>query len=502
MLMASYWLNSRMSGDQSTYSYHVLNVVIHLVSSGLIFLVVRRFLEWSGTAQPRRDWLAAFAAAVFLLHPAQSEAVAYLAGRSEALSVAIFMAAFAVFLYRKEREIGWGTVVLVLALFGMALLSKEHTVVLPALLLVTDYWWNPGFSWRGIRGNWRLYAVTAVGAAGGVALFRNLIFYSASAGFGLKDLPWYQYLFTEFRALFVYPAEFLLPVRLTADWDFPVSRTILDHGAIVGLIVLLALSGLAWHYRRRYPLACFGFFVYLVLMAPTSSILPIKDPVAERRLYLSMLGLLLIMVDGIRRIKADPRKLAAVSGVLLLAAAAATRARAAIWADPVALWEDTAAKSPHKRRVLFQLASAYFDAGKFGKSVEQYRKTALEFPPDYNLLIDWALAYDRLNQMGPALDKLRQAAAMEPTAHVYTQIAMVYANRRLWADALDALVTAERIDPGYAPIYWYRGKIAAASNQFAPAVENYRRALALDPTMEPNIGPDLAAAEAHLRAGK
>jgi tetratricopeptide (TPR) repeat protein len=152
--------------------------------------------------------------------------------------------------------------------------------------------------------------------------------------------------------------------------------------------------------------------------------------------------------------------------------------------------------------VLFQLASAYFDAGKFGKSVEQYRKTALEFPPDYNLLIDWALAYDRLNQMGPALDKLRQAAAMEPTAHVYTQIAMVYANRRLWADALDALVTAERIDPGYAPIYWYRGKIAAASNQFAPAVENYRRALALDPTMEPNIGPDLAAAEAHLRAGK
>ena len=69
-----------------------------------------------------------------------------------------------------------------------------------------------------------------------------------------------------------------MPANLTADWDFPISRNILDHGALVGLTALVALAVAAWHYRRRFPLASFGFFTYLVLMAPTSSILPIRIP--------------------------------------------------------------------------------------------------------------------------------------------------------------------------------------------------------------------------------
>ena len=58
------------------------------------------------------------------------------------------------------RQLG-ATAAAVLALFGAALLSKEHTIVLPALLLLTDYWWNPGFSFKGIRANWKLYAPMA-----------------------------------------------------------------------------------------------------------------------------------------------------------------------------------------------------------------------------------------------------------------------------------------------------------------------------------------------------
>ena len=76
VLMASYWLNSRISGDESTYSYHIFNVLIHLATTGLIFLIARRLLEWSRIDRLRRDVLAAFAAALFLLHPIQSESVA------------------------------------------------------------------------------------------------------------------------------------------------------------------------------------------------------------------------------------------------------------------------------------------------------------------------------------------------------------------------------------------------------------------------------------------
>src|SRR5271157_2695636 len=227
VLMFTYWINSRISAEDP-YSYHLLNVIIHCLTSLLMFPMVRRLLEWSGAQARLRNLLAGFAALVFLLHPVQAESVAYLAGRSEALSVLLVFASFTVFLYRPQPAVSWPVAGAVLALFGAAVLAKEHTVVLPALLLLTDYWWNPGFSFRGIRGNWKLYAPMAAGAAAAVALAWNLIVHGSGAGFGL-DIKWYQYLFTEFRALLVYIQEFLLPVNLTADWYFPISKSIFDH---------------------------------------------------------------------------------------------------------------------------------------------------------------------------------------------------------------------------------------------------------------------------------
>jgi len=496
-LMATYWMNTRLSGDDPS-SYHVVNVLIHLAASALVFLIVRRLLEWSQAPAARRTLLAGFAGGLFLLHPIQTEAVAYVAGRSEALSVTFLLAAYAVFLYRRQAAIGWGTMLLVLALFGLAVLSKEHTIVLPALLLLTDFWWNPGLAWRGALANWRLYAALALGAIAGVEHFWWQILYSPSAGFGLLGVSWYQYLFTEARALFVYPAEFLLPVRLNADWDFPFSRNVFDHGAIFGLIALVALAAAAWHYRRRFPLACFGFFTYLVLMSPTSSIMPIADPVAERRIYLGMLGLLLIVLDVVGRIRTDTRKLAAAFAAILLAATLITHARAAVWADPVALWQDTAEKSPHKRRVLFQLASSYTGAGRCRDAVEEYQKVAQGWPPNYEMLVDWGLAYDCANQPDLALEKLRQAATMEGSAHVYTQIARVYAERRRWAEALDALAVAEKLDPSFATTYAYRGKILFNLNRAEDAVAEYQRALALQPSLEGVVRQDLAEAQAKV----
>ena len=496
LLMLTYWLNSKLSGSD-TFSYHVFNVVFHCCTTVLVFFIVRRLVEWSGAMHSRRDLLAGFAASIFLLHPMQTEAVAYLAGRSEGFSVMLVYAAFAVFLYRAETQASWRTSAAVLGLFLLALSSKEHTVALPALLLLTDYWWNSGSALKALRGNWRLYAPMLAGALCGVAYFWQLILHSPSAGFGLKDLPWYQYLFTQFRALFVYPRLFLLPVGQDLDWDFPLSRTLLDHGAIVGMVVLIALAGAAFYYRRRFPLATYGFFVYLVLMAPTSSVLPIKDPVAERRLYFSMLGLLLIAVDVLARVKVERRTLSYSCAAIALALAFATHARAALWADPVALWEDTTRKSPNKSRTHFQLAVSYTDAQRFSAAIAEFEKTAQIKKPDYNLLVDWGLAYDAMNRPDDAVAKLRQAAALEQTAHVYSQIGMIYAKQKRYPEALDALAQAEKIDPGWAPTYNYRAKIKFQQNDNAGAVADYRRALALDPTLA-DAREELPRAEAML----
>jgi tetratricopeptide (TPR) repeat protein len=503
LLMFSYWVNTRISLED-TSSYHVLNVLIHALAGIFVFLVIRRLLEWAGAGESSRTPWAAFGALLFLLHPLQAESVAYISGRSDSLCGMFGCASFAAFLYRRSPAISWAGAVPVVLLFGAAVLTKEQAVVLPALFVLTDLWWNQGSPLRGVRANWRLYVILAAGAAGGVALFWQLIFgggSGGSAGFTLRDFTWYQYLFTEFRAVFAYLFNFLLPVNLTVDWDFPISHNILEHGAIFGLAGLLALAAVAWRYRGSFPLAGYGFFVFLVLLSPTSSILPIQDPIADRRMYFPVLGLILIVIDLFRRLKVEPKVLAAGASALLAASAFAAHARAEVWSDPVLLWQDTALKSPNKPRAHFQLAFAWFEQDRFDLAVAEFQKTAELKPPTADLLLDWGLAYDGLHQPELALAKLRQSAAIDPSVQVYTQIAKVYAGQQRWAEALDALATAEQRNPTYPITYVFRGKIYLNTNRPAEAVEQYKRALAIDPNVQDGQH-DLAIAQSMLRTGR
>src|SRR5262249_2157756 len=154
---------------------------------------------------------------------------------------------------------------------------------------------------EGVKRNWRLYGLVILGSAGGAFYVLNVLRQSGSAGFAMKDLTWPQYFFTQCRVIWTYLRMYVLPIGLNLDPDVPISKTILDHGAVFGLLGLLAAVGLAIYYRKRYPLASFGFLATLLLLAPTSSIAPLRDPQAEHRLYLPFIGLLLITAEVLRR---------------------------------------------------------------------------------------------------------------------------------------------------------------------------------------------------------
>ena len=491
LLMLTYWVNYRLSQFQP-YSYHAFNVIFHVANSVFIFLIARKVLQFANVVSTRRDILAGFAGALFLLHPVNSESVAYITSRSEDLSVLLFLGAWTAFLYRPQTQTTWARAAMVLALFGAAALTKEHTIMLPAVLLLTDYFWNPPFSFEGIRRNWRMYLPVAAGFVLVVAyLFTTLrtaiLQGVGAAGFGLKDFTWYQYFFTECRAFWLYIRLFLFPAGLRVDYDFPISHTILEHGALVGLIAILAVAGAAFHYRRRYPLAAFGFFTFVILMAPTSSFMPIKDPVVEYRLYLSMIGLLFIVLEFLRRVDVTQRNSMVLLAGVLLVAGIATYERNFVWSDPRLLWADTVAKSPNLARAEFHLAEAYREQGDCAKALPHYaRATELDPPAKHSywyasIFVDWGLAYDCLNREDEALAKFRQASALGPTAHVYSQIGMIYGKQKKNAEAMEALQKAVQLDPSFAMTYVYMGGVYQNMGDLADAIAQFKHALAIDP---------------------
>lgn len=501
LLMLTYWINYQTSGE-ATSSYHIFNVILHFLNGILIYLAVAKLSDTDRGTSFRLSpptLLAGFAAALFLLHPLQTESVSYIASRSETLSVFFFLAAFTVFLYRKTSSASFPTAAIILLLFGAACLTKEHAAVLPALLLLTDYYWNPGFSFTGIRQNWRLYVPIALAAAAGLAYVWRVLSTATSAGFGMKDLTWYQYFFTECRAFWQYLLLYLFPFGQNIDHDFPVSHTIFEHGAIVGLIALLALIAAAWHWSRSFPLESYGLFTFLLLLAPTSSFIPIRDTFVERRTYLPFIGLLLITVGLLRRCKTrfaiSQSTMTATLSLILFAAAFLTFQRNQLWGSAVGIWRDSVTKAPAKFRPRFQLAYAYYNAGQCNEAATEFGQASQLQQQDYSLLIDWALSYDCAGNYSAAIDKLNQAAKLENSGHVYSQIGMLYAKQAKYPQALDALEIASKLDPNFGMTYVYRGNVYLLEGNKTRAAEEYRHALAINPQ-------DTAAREALNRVSQ
>jgi tetratricopeptide (TPR) repeat protein len=318
-------------------------------------------------------------------------------------------------------------------------------------------------------------------------------------GFKLQDLSWYQYLFSQFRIVWTYIRLYVLPVGLSADYDVPVSRTLIDHGALFGLLALIAAVAAAWVFRRKYPLAAYGFLVFLILLAPTSSVVPIRDLIAERRLYLPFIGLLLITLEFLRRLRWDALRYGVLAAALFVVLGAAAWARSGVWGDTVKLWQDTVAKSPRKYRPRFQLAFAHYQNGRCGDASREFEAASTVMPkPEADLYVDWGLALECAGRVDEAVAKLRRAAEIEHSAPVLVNLAMVLGKHGRDEEALQVLADAERVSPAYSMVFVYRGNVFQQRGDLASAVEQYQRAVTVDPANE--VARE-SLAQARLRQG-
>jgi tetratricopeptide (TPR) repeat protein len=475
LLNFTFFINFKLSGVE-TFSYHALNVILHWANSWLLFFALRRIWQIAGGAGTLPP---AFAAALFLLHPLQTESVAYISSRSETLSVLLAYSALAVFFCRdRESPISFSRAGVILALMGAAVLTKEHTVAVPAVFLLADYFWTTPFQWTAIRRNWRLYAILAAGAGFAALFVARTLRYADTAGFGLKDLPWNHYFFTQWRMFWRYLRMVVLPAGLNADPDIAVSRSITDEFSWLAGLAIAGLLAACWWFRKTAPLAAFGVLAFALLLAPTSSVVPIRDLFAERRMYLPFVGIACIALEVFRRWKIP----AWAPALILALCALLTYQRAHAWGSALEFWKDTVANSPEKQRPQFQLAFVHYSEGRCAEAAAGFDRAARLGPADDALYIDWALALECAGQPDQALEKLHLAAKQKESAHLRAVMAMVYAKAGRADDALQQLDLAEKRNPRFAMTYVYRGHIFAQRGEVQAAADQYRRALSHEPS--------------------
>jgi len=378
-------------GGLETWPYHLTHILLHAANTLLVYAIAWLTLSMPGLA-PRygagRLPIAWAAAALFAAHPLASETVAYVSSRSELLVATFFLLSLTSFIIastsaeRRQRRLHG----ILLAAWGMAGLGSKETalMIVPALLLYDWLFLTPGAR-RRPRGP--LIGLALIGPGiGGVALLLKAFLspspmgeYSATAGLGFDRFTPWEYLMSQFGVILHYLRLVVLPIGQTFDYDWPLARTPLALGVVLPFLALAALIALAWRFRRREPLFTFAVAWTLLVLLPTSSVLPIADLVVERRMYLPLAGLMLLAAawlwDLVQWLPATWRTrpawtYAAVATAPLALLALLTVWRAQLWGDAIALHEDGVARAPGNPRVRLNLGVTYLNLGQQERAYE------------------------------------------------------------------------------------------------------------------------------------
>jgi tetratricopeptide (TPR) repeat protein len=358
LLKLSYALN--WSGPGSAASFHLVNLLIHAANVGLVW---RLLLRWPQLSREAAWW----GALIFALHPVQSEAVTYIAGRSMSLMVLFWLAAALAWL---DGRRGFAVI-----LFVAALATRETAWSLPLLLLL----WQraQGLTWQqSARSLWPMW-LTLILAAG---LILALPSYQRTLANALATRLPLDNLALQVDALSYLLVEPVLLLRNNIDPDLP-STARFDFGWWSGLLVLVAWLGLAGRWLRRRPGLGLALFWPLLLLLPTNGLIARADPASERHLYLALLGPAVLLCHGLVS-TVSPRTMRRVGAALCLLLATATLLRIHDYRSESALWEATTRRSPDKPRVWNNLGYAYLVEGRPDLALPALNR-ALRLDPDY-----------------------------------------------------------------------------------------------------------------------
>jgi tetratricopeptide (TPR) repeat protein len=413
----SFYLN-HLIGGQDAMLFHAVNVLLHVGSAILLFLLLARFVE---------RWAAVAAAAVFLVHPVQTEPVLYIYQRSTLL--ACFFSLLGLIALAEKRT--WLAVVF----FVFAFEGKESAVAVPlAVALLYRGRQSSGIDRRYSVGLFLAALILAAATVG-------LLFYQgeSTVGIGAADeIGPARYFLAQTRIFYTYLRLLFFPYPQSLEYEFPPTVGILPS---IGIVILLGIA--LWMSRNpRWRLPGLCMIAFILLLAPTSSIVPSTDPAFEHRLYLPMLAFSTLAALLLAKI---PRR-TEITAAVLVVFSVVTVYRGTVWANDIALWEDTAKRAPGKSRVWFNLGGAYLNSD-----------------PDR------------------ARAALRRAVELQPNfVEAIYDLGILEQREGNWPAALAFYERAAMHDPGYWPAWNNMGNALFAMGQAQRAVESFEKTLSLN----------------------
>ncbi|MBT3295320.1 MAG: tetratricopeptide repeat protein [Verrucomicrobia bacterium] len=537
LLSLSFALNHWLFGPEP-WGYHLVNLLIHIAAGLLLFGIVRRTLalpqfreRYARSACPsacptkpwrsrkpwrrRGTWLALVAAAIWLVHPLQTESVTYIVQRAESLMGMLFLLTMycAIRGFASEKGGRWYVAAIVACAVGMGV--KEIMFSAPILVILYDYIFNGGLEPGGLALPAKAGQAASLPRSAGRGLQRSghvararrargrfyaALFSTWLIVFGIIAMTWAEstsdfvnispvrYALTQPLVLLYYLrlAVWPSPLVLSYGWGMEDEwlRIVLPGLAILGLLGVM-FRGI--RHRQWYGFVLAWFFL---ILAPTSSVAPMRQSIFEHRMYLSLAAVVILAVVGgewaIRKLVTELRWRALLGACLVMVVVTVlgylTHDRNRDYHDELVIWRDNVAHQPRSHLAQLSLGNALQASGRVPEAIVHHEQ-ALRIKPDY------ALAHNNLGNALFTLGRVREAIPRYRTA-LRIRPAMAEAHYN-WGLALQALgqlgeaiahyEQALQIKPDYAEAHNNTGTALLALGRPREAVNRYDRALQLKP---------------------
>lgn len=284
-------MNYAMNG-YDVWGYHAINLGIHLAAALALFGIVRRTLlsiESSKSKDSNDSKDSRFAigvawviAILWVAHPLNTQAVTYIVQRLESLMGLAYLMTLYCFIRSQQSPVGWRWAVLSILACAFGMGCKEVMVTAPLIVL----WYDRAYiakSWQEIFSKRSLYyfGLTCTWGILAWSMLHHSEDYNNGSLMNVPGLTSWTYLLSQSSVLVHYLGLSFWPSGQCVYYAWPVAKSIADVWPQL-LFITLLLAVCLWGIFR-YPKAGFLGCSFFLILAPTSSIVPIKDLAFEHR---------------------------------------------------------------------------------------------------------------------------------------------------------------------------------------------------------------------------